>query len=144
MVSPNFQAQDEVQFVPTAQRYEPGVLNIAGIYGMRAAIELITSHGLEVVAARLLALKAHLLAHLDPLGFQVFGPREGATATGITTFRHESASCAKLFDALTAAAGIVASLRHDREGRDFLRFSPHFYNTEAELDRAVEVLRANC
>ena len=25
---------------------------------------------------------------------------------------------------------------------DFLRFSPHFYNTEAELDRAVEVLRS--
>ena len=37
-------------------------------------------------------------------------------------------------------AHIVASLRHDRAGRDYLRFSPHFYNTEAELDRAVAVL----
>ncbi len=139
--SPNFQAQDQVQFVPTAQRYEPGVLNIAGIYGMRAAIELINGHGIDTVAARLLELKAHLLAQIEPLGFKVFGPREGANATAITTFRHDAASCAKLFDALTAA-GIVASLRHDREGRDYLRFSPHFYNTEAELDRAVEVLRA--
>ena len=141
VVSPNFQAQDEVQFVPTAQRYEPGVLNIAGIYGMRAAIELITSHGIDTVAARLLELKAHLLAQIEPLGFQVFGPREGAAATGITTFRHPSIGSAKLFAALEKA-GIVASLRHDREGREYLRFSPHFYNTEAELDRAVEVLRA--
>ncbi len=140
VVSPNFQAQDEVQFVPTAQRYEPGVLNIAGIYGMRAAIELITSHGIDTVAARLLELKAHLLAQIEPLGFRVFGPREGANATGITTFRHESASCAKLFVALENA-GIVASLRLDREGREHLRFSPHLYNTEVELDRAVEVLR---
>ncbi len=141
VVSPNFQAQDEVQFVPTAQRYEPGVLNIAGIYGMRAAIELITSHGIDAVAARLLELKAHLLARIEPLGFRVFGPREGATATGITTFRHESANSAKLFAALEKA-GIVASLRLDREGREYLRFSPHFYNTEAELERAVDALRA--
>ncbi len=140
VVSPNFQAQDKVQFVPTAQRYEPGVLNIAGIYGMRAAIELITNHGVDAVAARLLELKAHLLAQIEPLGFKVFGPREGAHATGITTFRHESASMAKLFAAL-AEAGVVASLRLDREGREHLRFSPHLYNTEAEIDRAVEVLR---
>jgi len=47
IVSPNFQAQDEIQFVPTAQRYEPGVLNIGGIYGMRAAIELISGRGID-------------------------------------------------------------------------------------------------
>ncbi|MGB8167974.1 MAG: aminotransferase class V-fold PLP-dependent enzyme [Chthoniobacteraceae bacterium] len=143
VVSPNYQAQDEVQFVPTAQRYEPGVLNIAGIYGMRAALELIASHGIDRVAARLLELKDHLLAQIEPLGFKVFGPREGANATGITTFRHETASSARLFVALEKA-GVVASLRHDREGREHLRFSPHLYNTESELDRAVEILRANC
>lgn len=141
VVSPNFQAQDEVQFVPTAQRYEPGVLNIAGVYGLRAAIELITSHGIDVVAARLLELKAHLLAQIEPLGFQVFGPREGANATGITTFRHPEFASNRLFVALEKA-GVVASLRNDREGREYLRFSPHFYGTEAELDQAVDVLRA--
>lgn len=143
VVSPNFQAQDEIEFVPSAQRYEPGVLNIAGVYGLRAAIDLIDSHGIGTVAARLLELKAHLLAQIEPLGFSVFGPREGATATSITTFRHHTASSAALFAALEKA-GIVASLRHDREGRDYVRFSPHFYNTEAELDHAVEVLRKAC
>ena len=140
VVAPNFQAQDEIRFVPTAQRYEPGVLNIAGIYGMRAAIELISSHGIEAVAARLLEMKRRLLAQIEPLGFRVFGPREGAAASSITTFRHESASSAKLFNALEQA-GVIASLRHDREGREFLRFSPHFYNTEEEIDRAVAALR---
>lgn len=143
IVCPNFHAQDKIEFVPTAQRYEPGVLNLGGIYGMCAAIELITSHGIDAVAARLLELKAHLLAQIEPLGFKVFGPRAGASATGITTFRHKAASSAKLFAALTDA-GIASSLRHDGEGRDYLRFSPHFYNTETELDRAVEVLRAHC
>jgi selenocysteine lyase/cysteine desulfurase len=142
VVAPNFIAQDEIAFVPTAQRYEPGVLNVAGIYGMRAAIELINGIGIERVAARLLELKAYLLKQLDPLGFQVLGPREGSTAGSTTTFRHPTASSALLFQALEKA-GVVASLRHDREGRDYLRFAPHFYNTEEEIDRAVEVLRSN-
>jgi selenocysteine lyase/cysteine desulfurase len=140
VVSPNFIAQDEIEFVPTAQRYEPGVLNITGIYGMKAAIDLLMGIGSEVVAARLLELKAHLLAQIEPLGFRVLSPREGSTASSITTFRHETASSAKLFAALEAAR-VVASLRRDREGRDYLRFSPHFYNTEAEIETAVEVLR---
>ena len=56
------------------------------------------------------------------------------------TFRHETASSAALFAALEKA-NVVCSLRHDREGRDYLRFSPHFYNTEVEIDSAIRVLR---
>ena len=33
-------------------------------------------------------------------------------------------------------------LRHNRAGRAHLRFSPHFYNTESELDRVVEAIAA--
>ena len=140
VVSPNFQTQDEIAFVPTAQRYEPGVLNIIGIYGMTTAIELLMGAGIDAVAARLLELKAYLLAQIEPLGFRALGPREGANASGITTFRHETASSTKLSAALEKA-GVVCSLRHDREGRDYVRFSPHFYNTEAEIDTAAGVLR---
>lgn len=141
VVAPNFNAQDDIVFVPTAQRYEPGVLNIAGILGMKAALDFLLATGLDAVAARLLELKAHLVRQLDALGFTIHGPRDGANASSTTTFRHATASSTALFPALEKAH-IVASLRHDREGRDYLRFSPHFYNTEAELDRAVEVLRA--
>ena len=141
VMSPNFITQDEVRFVPGAQRYEPGVLNAAGIYGMKAGLELIESHGQSAVAARLMELKAHLLAQIEPLGFTILGPRDGPNASGITTFRHASASPEKLFAALEQA-GVTASLRHEREGRGYLRFSPHLYNTEAEIDTAVAVLRA--
>jgi selenocysteine lyase/cysteine desulfurase len=141
VVAPNFQAQDEIVFVPTAQRYEPGVLNIAGTLGMKAALDLLLATGLDTVAARLLELKAHLVRQLDALGFVILGPRDGPNASSTTTFRHPAAGSAALFAALEKAQ-VIASLRHDREGRDYLRISPHFYNTEAELDRAVEVLRA--
>lgn len=139
VVSPNFVAQDEITFVPTAQRYEPGVLNAAGIYGMKAALELFFEHGTETISARILELKAHLVAHLRALDFEIIGETQGPAASGITTFSHPRFPAEKLFAALEAAK-VIASLRHDRAGRGYLRFSPHFYNTETEIDRAVEVL----
>jgi selenocysteine lyase/cysteine desulfurase len=44
-----------------------------------------------------------------------------------------------LADAL-AENDIVASLRVDRADRSWLRVSPHFYNTLAEMDRVTEIL----
>jgi len=137
--SPKFLTQDTIEFVPTAQRYEPGVLNTSGVYGMKAALELLLAVGVENVAARLLELKAVLLSILEPLGFHVLGPSRGAHASGITTVWHPSADSAVLFEVLEKE-GITASLRSDRSGRDYLRFSPHFYNTEQELVKVGVVL----
>ena len=75
------------------------------------------------------------------MGFQILGSRAGANASSITTFCHGSANSKALYAALEQA-GIVTSLRLDRENREYLRFSPHFYNTEAEIDAAVAALRA--
>lgn len=138
--SPGFLAQPEVRFVPTAQRYEPGALNFPGIYAMKAGLELLLDTGIDRIAARLLELKAALLARLEPLGFTALAPREGPTAHAITTLRREGADHKALHEKLLAA-GIVSSLRADRAGREWLRFSPHFYNTEAEFDRVAAVLR---
>ena len=137
--SPKFLTQDTIEFVPTAQRYEPGVLNTSGVYGMKAALELLLAVGVENVAARLLELKEVLLSILEPLGFQVLGPARGPHASGITTVWHPGVDSAGLFGVLEKE-GITASLRSDRSGRDYLRFSPHFYNTVEELVRVGEVL----
>ncbi len=137
--SPRFLAQDTVEFVPTARRYEPGVLNASGVYGMKAALELLLGEGIERIAVRILELKAFLVARLLERGFELAGPQSGPNASGITTFSHPRVPASRLFG-LLEEAGVVASLRHDRSGREFLRFSPHFYNTEGDLIRALEVL----
>jgi selenocysteine lyase/cysteine desulfurase len=37
-------------------------------------------------------------------------------------------------------ANIVTSLRADRASQGYIRLSPHCYNTDAELQRVVEML----
>lgn len=139
VISPNFVAQSEITFPDTAQRYEPGVLNVAGIFGMVAAIEMLQSVGIENVAARILELKAQIVAGVESLGFSIHGPREGMHASGITTLHHPEVPTGKIAAALEANS-IAASHRHDRSGREFIRLSPHFYNTPAEIERVIEVL----
>jgi selenocysteine lyase/cysteine desulfurase len=39
-----------------------------------------------------------------------------------------------------ADAGIASSFRADRKGQNYIRFSPHFYNTDVELQRVLELL----
>lgn len=137
--SPNFVAQKSIQLPDKAARYEPGVLNMSGVVGMKAALDLLESVGIEQVSERLMSLKQHLVQGLKKRGFAIHGPVDGAHASSITTCSHPDHPLPPFAKALEAA-GIIASLRHDRENRPFLRFSPHFYNTIEELDRVLEVL----
>lgn len=139
--SPNFVAQDEVVFEKGGRRYEPGVLNMSGILGMRASLEMLSGMGIESVGRRLLTLKSHLIRRLAPLGFHVVPPTDGPNASGITTVWRESsdAPVEKVFDHLVAH-NVIISLRHNRQGRGHLRFSPHFYNTEAEINRVADLI----
>ncbi len=139
--SPNFVAQDEIRLPRTGQRYEPGVLNAAGIFGMQAAIGLLREAGYERVTARLLQLKQRIVARLQPEGFEFLGPIDGPNASSITTVRHPGRDMTALFRRLEENR-VAVSLRHDRSGTAYLRISPHFYNTEPEIDRVLGLLTA--
>ncbi len=138
--SPDFIAQEEIRFLDTAARYEPGVLNLGPILGMQASLELLQAVGAETVAARLGALVRRLAAGLRELGFEPAGPVEGPNASGILAVTHPRAEMAAIFQFLQENR-VTASLRHDRARREYLRWSPHFYTTEEEIDRAVALVR---
>ena len=88
---------------------------------------------------RILSLKRAITQPLLAAGFQFIGPLDGPAASGITTFHHPDRDTATLFRALEKG-GVVASLRFDRAGKQYIRLSPHFYNTLDEIARVVEIL----
>ncbi len=137
--SPNFIAQPGIEFEKGGRRYEPGALNIAGILGMKAGMELLLETGIPAVSAQLLDLKARLVEGLRTLGFRFLGPTEGRNASGITTVWREPGTgpgLEQIFEHLVARR-MHPSLRHTRDGRAHLRFSPHYYNTLEEMDQVV-------
>ena len=139
--SPQFLAQETMKFHETAQRYEPGVLNVAGVYGMKASLEMIEATGLGTISAAILDVRDHLHGLLEHMGFEFLSPsREESLRSGIVTARHPRIAPNVLFSTLEREK-ITASLRMARECGEWLRFSPHFYNTRAEMERIADVLQ---
>jgi selenocysteine lyase/cysteine desulfurase len=137
--SPNFIAQDSLVFKPDARRYEPGSLNLAGIIGLRAALQLILECGMEAVEGRVLALARQIIAQATQAGFTVIGPTEGVGLSGIVSLSSEVTDVAKL-QAKLNAANVITSLRYTRDGRKCLRLSPHLYNRNEDLSGLSEVV----
>lgn len=135
---PNYVAQETMNLRSDARRYEAGSFNILGIAGLNAALGLLLEVGIDAIAADLTAKRTGLAAALQAKGYEVFFP-EGQQTGGITSCWREGTDMKAVGERL-AAENIIASVRGDRAGRDYLRFSPHFYNTSSDLDLALELL----
>jgi selenocysteine lyase/cysteine desulfurase len=138
--NPNFVAQEQIIFRSGAVKYEAGTHNLIGLVGLIAAMELALEIGVENISAELLRKRAWLVPALQAKGFVVSNAdAKLENAGGIVSFYQKEKDLATLNQKL-ADAGIVASLRTNRAGQNFIRLSPHFYNTDAELQRALELL----
>jgi len=138
--SPNFVAQEQIIFRSGAVKYEAGTHNLIGLVGLIAAMELALEIGVDNISAELLRKRAWLVPALQAKGFTVLNADvKTENASGIVSFYQNGKDLAALNQKL-ANAGIVASLRTNRAGRNFIRLSPHFYNTDEELQRTLELL----
>jgi selenocysteine lyase/cysteine desulfurase len=61
------------------------------------------------------------------------------TSSGIVSFYRVGEDLATLHQKLLDAK-VVTSLRGSRGGQKYIRLSPHFYNTDAELERTMGLL----
>ena len=137
--SPNFVAQREIRYENGGRKFEPGGYNNIPIAGMQGAVALLSDVGLSKISERILSLIATLKSKLDPADFEFLSPDGSADHASFLTFRSHRVGSEKLIDAL-AKNDIVVSLRIDRANRGWIRVSPHFYNTFAEMERIAEVL----
>ena len=139
VVSPNFIAQRDVQFETGGRKFEPGAYTHTVLAGLRAAVELLLEVGPNEVSNQSRSLTHSLREQINTAGFEFLSPTEEKNRSGILTFRHPQFAGERFLDALTKD-DIVVSLRYDRANRGWLRISPHFYNTAAEMVQLAEIL----
>lgn len=133
-------AAEEIVFTPDARRYEAGSINIAGYLGFKAALELLVEVGVDNIANELLRKRAVVVPKLRAKGWTVLhAEAPEANQSGIITFHKDGEDLRALHQRLREQ-GLFTSLRTDRERRHYLRLSPHFYNTDEELQRVVDAL----
>jgi selenocysteine lyase/cysteine desulfurase len=138
--NPNFVAQEQIVFRHGAVKYEAGTHNLLGLAGLIAAMELALEIGVDNISAELLRKRAWLAPALQAKGFAVLNAgAKPENAGGIVSFHQAGKDLATVQKKL-AEADVVASLRTDRGGQNYIRLSPHFYNTDVELQHVLKLL----
>ena len=109
--------------------------NFLDIKPWLAAVEYLLTQGIEQIAAYNERLVTHLIEGLDPDLYTLLSPREGPARSTLVFVTHRTAERNPAIYTALKHSGIDLSLR---EGQ--LRFSPHLYNTEEEIDHALQTL----
>ncbi len=121
--------------LPTAERFNLGSANYAGMVGLDASLALIEDAGIQHVKERVLMLSRLASELLQERGYTLAcAPTSDEQRSGIVIAEVDNPAevSAKL-----AAQGVVTVPR----GKG-VRFAPHFYNTEDEIRAAVAALDA--
>ena len=114
----------------SARRFECGSPNFLGIFGLEASLGLLLELGMRPVETQVLERAAYLIERIqrdDRLHLVTPADRHA----GIVTFRPKTGDITKLYQFLRRQKVICAP----RGGG--IRFSPHFHNDPAQLNRAL-------
>lgn len=139
-------ARDRYRLRDDARRFESWENNYAARLGLGVAVDYALAIGLDAIEVRCRLLAGRLREGLKSLpGLRL---RDlGLSPSAIVSFTMEGIESQAVVEA-AAAAGITIGVSNpsstllDAEARGLpplVRASPHYYNTEAEVDRLVEV-----
>ena len=125
---------DEFEYRDDASRFSMGTPAVPTAYTALGGVEILAEVGLHRVRERIGALTTDLVERLRARGMELRIAEVPERRSGIVMVRSDDAAAAVR---RLGERGIIV----DRRG-DFVRISPHFYNTVEENERAVEGLDA--
>lgn len=123
-----------IRYAAAPERFQSGTPNVPALYAARAGYEIVASIGVPVIRERSLQLTRRLIDHAKAAGFRINTPDADAERAG--------AVIVDVPDGYAAAQELIRrNVIVDYRPGAGIRMSPHFYNTEEEIDRAMDVLR---
>lgn len=121
----------------TATRFEPGSSNMLGVYALSASLSLIEDLGMAYIEQELEARVSHLLERLAQNDrIHVITPAHPEQRAGIVAFQVSGTDQQSLQKRLLEH-GVICALRGGA-----IRFSPHYYNSMAQLDKSLDILQS--
>ncbi|MGZ5293507.1 MAG: aminotransferase class V-fold PLP-dependent enzyme [Actinomycetota bacterium] len=124
---------EHLEYHVTARRLEHGTPPAPVFYLAKGGLEIIAEVGVERIRERQGVLTDHVIARADATGLAVRTPRDRDARGGVVNVgvgSNAEAICHAL---------LARDVCTDSRG-DGLRISPHFFNTEADVDRCFDQL----
>ena len=120
-------------FRPDARRFEEGSFNTLSIQAFGAALSLFHEFGVENIERRIMSLGDRILEGLQRRGLNVLNSVIPEERSGIITFNGDMD--------LKKFSNYMAEHQVSLTARDgMVRLSPHFYNSENEVERFLDLL----
>jgi len=122
-----------IRYADTIERFQSGTPNVPSLYSARAGYETVAAIGVPAIREKSLRLTRRLIDAAEARGWRLNTPREDAARGGTVVI--DVPDGARVADGLIARGVIV-----DHRPNAGIRIAPHFYNTEAEIDLAVDTM----
>jgi cysteine desulfurase / selenocysteine lyase len=122
-------------------KFQTGFRNFPALAGLEASIRYLLRIGLGNIRSMNLKVANTLRDELEKIaGIKLYGPEDENLRTSIVTFSSAEVDSKTITDKLEENEVIFAE-RNVGRGRKVVRSSPHFFNSEAEVMRAVDLLK---
>jgi cysteine desulfurase/selenocysteine lyase len=118
-----------------ALAWETGTGPVALLHGLEASLDLLTETGTARIQSYLETLTDHLCGKLDKTKYEVVSSRRSDEKSQIVCIRHTAGLTSVDLYTHLKKQNIITAPRGDR-----LRISPHFYNTQEEIDELIKAL----
>jgi kynureninase len=124
-----------IRYADGIERFQSGTPNVPSLYSARAGYEIVNEVTVPAIRARSLALTRRLIDAATRHGWRLNTPTDDAARGGSVVINVPNG--ARVTDELLRQNVIV-----DYRPNAGIRLAPHFYSTEADIDRAVSAMEA--
>jgi kynureninase len=126
-------SHENMRYAPTVRRFAQGTPNIPGLYSCLAGLQIIEEVGLSIIAQESRRRTEWMIEFASQHGWQLNSPRDANERGGSVMIGVEN------------APQVVADLAERKVFVDCrpgvgLRVSPHFFNTDDEVEEAMEII----
>lgn len=118
----------------SAKKFESGSMNIPGIVTLGASLKLFNKYGPENIENQILNLSRYACKLLKEKNISLVTKDEDFCRSGIVAFKTKDKDIDETYKLL-----INKNIQLSKRG-EFLRISPHFYNTEQEIEKFIDML----
>jgi kynureninase len=118
------------RYAPTIYRFTQGTPNIPALHVARPGLKIVAEIGVDKIRAKSIRQTALLVAMADQHGWRLNTPRDPERRGGTVSIDMPDAQqvCAEL---------LKRDILVDYRPKSGVRFSPHFYNSDAELAHGI-------
>ena len=128
-----FAFEPAIRYADAPERFQSGTPNVPALYSARAGYEIVAEIGVEAIRAKSLLLTQRLIERAAAAGFTINTPladeeRAGAVIVDVPGGYSVTQELIR--------RGVIVDYRPGAG----IRLSPHFYNTAADIDCAMDAL----